>query len=234
MKRRLQPESAVHRTRGARSAPGAASTAATAATAVAAGRPRAAAAVDAPGRIRIIGGRFRRTPITVVDAPGLRPTPDRVRTTLFNWLDHLLGDWTGIDVLDLFAGSGALGFECASRGASRVLLVENHPGAAAGLRALQRRLDCTSATVIEGDWRSAAARQSPASLDLIFLDPPFDSGLLPEAIAAVRALLRPGALLYVESAQALSAEALAQWSLETLRHGRAGAVCFYLLRARSY
>ncbi len=102
-----------------------------------------------PGRVRIIAGRFRRTPIPVVAVPGLRPTPDRVRVTVFNWLEHLLGKLEGLSALDLFAGSGALGFEMASRGAARVVLVERHPRAAQALRALQQRLAAAAVTVVE-------------------------------------------------------------------------------------
>jgi 16S rRNA (guanine(966)-N(2))-methyltransferase RsmD len=186
-----------------------------------------------PGRVRIISGRYRRTPITVLDLPGLRPTPDRVRETLFNWLEHLLGGWSGLQVLDLFAGSGALGFECASRGAGQVTLVDSDPRAAAALRELQRRLHCDSVTVVTGDWRAALGRLQPGGLDLVFLDPPFDSGVLDEAVPAASRRLRPGGLLYVESARALDPAALARWRLETVRSGRAGAVHFHLLRAES-
>ena len=166
-------------------------------------------------------------------APGLRPTPDRVRETLFNWLDHLLQDWSGVQALDLFAGSGVLGFECASRGARRVTLVESHARAAAALRDLQRRLHCENVDVVQDDWLAASARLAPASLDLVLLDPPFDSGLLPRAVGTALRLLRPGGLLYVESGQALAQQELAQWPLEMVRSGQAGAVFFHLLRARS-
>jgi 16S rRNA (guanine(966)-N(2))-methyltransferase RsmD len=183
--------------------------------------------------VRIIAGRYRRTPIGVVDAPGLRPTPDRVRETLFNWLEHLQGGWTGVRALDLFAGSGALGLECASRGAQQVVLVEHHARAAAALRELLQRLDGAPAVVVQDDWQAALARLAAASFDLVLLDPPFDAGVLARAIAAALRVLRPGGLLYVESGQPLAPADLAAWPVDLLRSGRAGAVFFHLLRTRA-
>jgi 16S rRNA (guanine(966)-N(2))-methyltransferase RsmD len=183
-----------------------------------------------PGRVRIIGGRYRRTPIPVIAAPGLRPTPDRVRETVFNWLEHLLGTLDGIAVLDLFAGSGALGFEAASRGAGRAVLVDSNARAAAALLALQQRLGATAVEVIQADWRAASARLAPASFDLVFLDPPFGSGLLPAALAAARRVLKPDGLIYVESGEPPTDEAAAA-GLEVVRNGKAGVVVFQLLRA---
>jgi len=190
------------------------------------------AASSPAGRVRIIGGQYRRTPIAVADVPGLRPTPDRVRETLFNWLAHLLGDFSRLRALDLFAGTGALGFELASRGASSVTLVECSPRAVDALRALRQRLDAGAVQVVAADWSAAVARLAPASLDLIFLDPPFDAGLLLPALEACLRLLAPGGLLYAESAQALEGPALAALGLEIVRADRAGAVHFHLLRGR--
>jgi len=191
---------------------------------------RAARSAAQAGRVRIIGGRYRRTPIAVLPAQGLRPTPDRVRETLFNWLEHLLGDLSAISALDLFAGSGALGFEMASRGARRVLLVENNARAAAALRALQRRLAATSVEVIQADWHAAVARLEPGRFDVIFLDPPFDSGVLPQALDAVRRLLAAGGLIYAETPTPMDAAQLTGLGLELARTGRAGMVYFHLLR----
>jgi len=187
-----------------------------------------------PGTVRIIGGQYRRTPISIVPVAGLRPTPDRVRETVFNWLEHLLGALAAVEALDLFAGSGALGFEAASRGAKRVVLVEHHPKAAAALMQLQRRLGAAAVTVLQADWQAAAARLAPASFDLVFLDPPFDGGVLPRALEVACRLVRPAGLLYVESASALDngPEGLpARHGLTLERHGRAGMVHFHLLRA---
>jgi len=184
-----------------------------------------------PGRVRIVGGIYRRTPIGVVDAPGLRPTPDRVRETVFNWLEHLFGGLAGRCALDLFAGSGALGFEMASRGAQRVLLVDTHAQAVAALLALRTRLGASTVEVMRADWEAATARLAPASFDIVFLDPPFDSGLLPRALAAARRVLKPNGLIYAEYAPGAGPQGLgAAAGLEVVRSGKAGAVVFELLR----
>ena len=192
-----------------------------------AARPKAE---SPPGRVRIIGGRFRRTPIPVVAVPGLRPTPDRVRVTVFNWLEHLLGSLEGRSALDLFAGSGALGFEMASRGAARVVLVERHPRAAQALRQLQQRLGATAVTVVESDWAAAAAREAAGAFDVVFADPPFGADLLPGALAAARRLLKPEGLLYVESGAGLGEAELVAAGFTAVRDSTAGAVHFGLLR----
>lgn len=184
--------------------------------------------------MRIISGQFRRTPITVVVAPGLRPTPDRVRETAFNWIEQWIGDWKNIHALDLFAGSGALGWECASRGAQHVTLVERHPSAVKALKDLRERLQCGPQVSIDAsDWKDAIRRLPPASLQLVFLDPPFDAGYLPEAIAASARLLCEGGLLYVESGQEVPETTWKDGAFERLRNARAGAVFYYLLRRHS-
>lgn len=185
------------------------------------------------GRIRIIGGQYRRTPIAVIPAPGLRPTPDRVRETVFNWLEHLLGTLRGARALDLFAGSGALGWEMASRGASRVVLVESNARATQALRALRQRLGARAVEVLQSDGLSAVPGLAPGSFDVIFLDPPFALGILARALEAVRPLLAAGGLIYVESAAPPDTAQWAGLGLEPARSGRAGVVYFHLLRARS-
>jgi 16S rRNA (guanine(966)-N(2))-methyltransferase RsmD len=189
------------------------------------------AASPAPaGRVRIIGGRFRRTPLAVVDAPGLRPSPDRVRVTLFNWLEHLLGAIAGKRALDLFAGTGALGFEMASRGAAEVVLVESHARAADALRKVQQKLDAQNVRVQQADWHAATAAMPASSFDVVFLDPPFGSGMLERAVAVGLRLLAPAGLLYVESADPIAPADLARWGAELVRADKAGAVHFHLLR----
>jgi 16S rRNA (guanine966-N2)-methyltransferase len=115
-----------------------------------------------PHRIRIIGGQWKRTPLTVLDAPGLRPTPDRIRETLFNWLEHLFdGAWSDKRCLDLFSGSGALGFEAASRGAQDVVLVESNARAVLLLEESREKLHAKQIKISQGDLQG---KQTPAAL----------------------------------------------------------------------
>ena len=178
--------------------------------------------------MRIIGGQWRRTRLPVADAPGLRPTPDRVRETLFNWLGQDLGGWR---VVDAFAGTGALGFEAASRGAAEVLLVEQDPRLVASLGALQQRLQASAVRVQRGDGVAALRALAPGSVDLVLIDPPFEAQVLfvPALAAAVRAL-RPEGFVYLEAPSAWNAEVLAEQGLALHRHLKAGAVHAHLLR----
>ena len=175
------------------------------------------------GEVRIIGGQWKRSKLPVPDAPGLRPTSDRIRETLFNWLGQTLAGWR---VLDAFAGSGALGFEAASRDAAEVVLVERDAKLAAGLRAGAQRLKATTMSVHTADalaWMRAAPR---GAFDLILLDPPFDADLFDPALAAAAPLLAEGGLIYVESPREIAAPA----GFTVWRQGRAGAVHYQLLR----
>ena len=186
----------------------------------------AAARGGPPSEVRLIGGSLKRSKLPVADRPGLRPTPDRVRETLFNWLGQDLAGWR---VLDAFAGSGALGFEAASRGASEVLLLERDPVLARSLQASQARLQATALRVECADAIAWMIRCPPGRFDLVLLDPPFDAGLQAPALAAATPLLAPGGLLYLESPQALAPAQQAS-ELALLRQGRAGAVHYHLLR----
>lgn len=175
--------------------------------------------------IRIVAGQYRRTRIEVPDAPGLRPTPDRVRETLFNWLAHLWDhDFTQKQVLDLFAGSGALGFEAASRGASFVLMVESNPLAVAQLRKLRDKLQATQVRIHAGDAKSVLSRGSASRFDLILLDPPFGQGWFPDLIVSASHLLTEDGLIYAEN----DSEIIAPEGFAALRHGRAGGVHYHL------
>ncbi len=180
-----------------------------------------------PREVRIIAGQWKRTRLPVADQLGLRPTPDRVRETLFNWLDHDLAGWRCVDA---FAGTGALGFEAASRGAAQVLMVEQDPDLVAQLRGVQQRLGAQAVRIERGNGLSALARLAPGSVDLVFLDPPFDAGLFDRALAAAGALLAPGGLVYLEAPTAWEEPALAPHGLTRLRHLRAGAVHAHLLQ----
>ncbi|GAA5232915.1 16S rRNA (guanine(966)-N(2))-methyltransferase RsmD [Verticiella sediminum] len=180
-----------------------------------------------PRQVRIIGGQYRRTPLPVLDAPGLRPTPDRVRETLYNWLSHLWdGEFTGRRVLDLFAGTGALGFEAASRGAAAVTLVEAGGQLAAALRATRDKLHAHQVDVVVGDAMGFLARHSGAAFDLVLLDPPFGEDWLGRLWPAVERVVAPGGLLYVESEAAIAPPP----GHVLLREGRAGAVHYRLLQ----
>jgi 16S rRNA (guanine966-N2)-methyltransferase len=190
--------------------------------------PASASSRSKPHTIRIIGGDWKRTPLPVLDLDGLRPTPDRVRETLFNWLGQRLD---GQRCLDLFAGSGALGFEAASRGAARVVMVERNARAAQQLRANQSRLRAATIEIAEADALRLAASLAPGSFDVVFLDPPFGDDILGRAIELAAPLVSEDGFLYVESGSLVepgAAEALAGWSL--VRHGKAGAVHYHLLQ----
>ncbi len=174
----------------------------------------------APGRLRIVAGEWRGRRLAVPSAPGLRPTPDRVRETLFNWLQGIV---PGTRCLDLFAGAGGLGFEAASRGAARVVMVEAAPRVAAHLREQVQLLGAADRVeVIAGDALAYLAR-CDEGFDLVFLDPPFHSDLLSMALAGLARghCLRPGARVYVEYAASGQSPALPEgWRIA--REGRAG------------
>ena len=182
-----------------------------------------------PGEVRIIGGIYKRTKLPVADKPGLRPTPDRVRETLFNWLGQ---DLTGWRCIDIFAGTGALGFEAASRGATEVLLCEQDPQLALKLKALQERLQAGCVRVERGDGVGLLRRQSPGSMQLVFIDPPFESTLFEPALKAAADAIAPQGLVYLEAPRSWTAEELAPLGLTIWRSSKAGAVHFHLL-ARS-
>jgi 16S rRNA (guanine(966)-N(2))-methyltransferase RsmD len=180
---------------------------------------------ELPREVRIIGGQWKRSKLQVVDLPGLRPTPDRVRETLFNWLGQDLSGWR---CLDAFAGSGALGFEAASRGADQVVLLERDRRLAAKLEEAKARLKAEQLRIEAVDALSWMARCPPDAFELVFLDPPFDAPLVEPALAAAARLVVPQGFIYVEAAQALAPELPA--GLKLHRQGRAGAVHFHLLQ----
>ena len=156
-----------------------------------------------PGAVRIIGGRWRGTRLPVADMAGLRPTPDRVRETLFNWLAPML---PGARVLDLFAGSGALGLEALSRGAREALLVERDAGLADSLRQTVAKLRAESeAQVVVADALAFLHAPLHGRFDIAFLDPPFAANLWPAAFAALPPWLADDAWVYVETPSTLEA-----------------------------
>jgi 16S rRNA (guanine966-N2)-methyltransferase len=177
--------------------------------------------------VRIIGGQWKRTKLAVPDKPGLRPTPDRVRETLFNWLGQ---DLTGWRCVDAFAGSGALGFEAASRGAAEVLLVEQEPELVTLLRAAQAKLKADAVKVQRANGLSVLAGLAPASIDLVLLDPPFDADLWAKALKSASAALAPEGFVYLEAPAAWDDAGLAPFGLVVARHMKAGAVHAHLLQ----
>ncbi|MDO9402998.1 MAG: 16S rRNA (guanine(966)-N(2))-methyltransferase RsmD [Polaromonas sp.] len=184
-----------------------------------------------PGEVRIIGGLYKRSKLPVADRPGLRPTPGRVRETLFNWLGH---DLTGWRCADVFAGTGALGFEAASRGAADVVLCEQDPVLVDKLKALQSKLGATMMKVERGDGLSLLRRLSPGSLQLVFLDPPFDSALFEPAVKAAAALISDTGFIYLEAPRPWTDTELEVLGLKVFRSDRAGAVHFHLLVRDSF
>lgn len=179
------------------------------------------------GEVRIIGGQWRRTKLPVALKPGLRPTPDRVRETLFNWLGQSLVGWRCADV---FAGTGALGLEAASRGAAKVQLCEQDSALATQLQAHLTRLQASHASVLKGDGLSWLKQQTAGSLDVVFLDPPFESHLFEPALMAAAQAVAADGWVYLEAPKLWSDDALAAFGLQTHRHLKAGAVHAHLLR----
>ena len=175
---------------------------------------------ELPHAVRIIGGQWKRSKLPVPDHPGLRPTPSQVRETVFNWLGQ---DLTGRRCLDAFAGSGAMGFEAASRNAAAVVLLERDRGLAQGLVECKGRLGATSVRIERVDALAWMAACAAGHFDLIFLDPPFDAGLTLPAV---------GGVVYLESGRPIDAEILAAAGWQITRRAQAGQVHFGLL-ARS-
>ncbi len=151
--------------------------------------------------VRLIGGLYRRRKLPVADRPGLRPTPDRVRETLFNWLGQDLEGWR---VLDAFAGSGALGFEAASRGASEAVLLEHDGELALSLRASRERLGAEAVRVERTEALRWMAACPAVRFELVLLDPPFAAGLGPAAAAAAARIVVPGGYVYFEGPEPLA------------------------------
>ncbi|HMO46832.1 MAG TPA: 16S rRNA (guanine(966)-N(2))-methyltransferase RsmD [Rubrivivax sp.] len=180
--------------------------------------------MNAAHDVRIVGGRFRRSKLPVAERPGLRPTPDRVRETLFNWLGQDLSGWR---CLDAFAGSGALGFEAASRGAADVLLLEQDAELVRSLQASRLRLQAEALRIERVDAIAWMAAAPPGSFDLVLLDPPFDSDLAGRALPLALHLAAADGLVYLEARRPLPVPPDG-WAIH--RQGRAGAVHFHLLR----
>ena len=176
----------------------------------------------AAGTLRVIGGKYRSRLLRVPARPGLRPTPDRVRETLFNWLGQ---DLDGLACLDLYAGSGALGFEAASRGAARVVMVEKDRAVVTQLERSRAALDATQVTIVCADAAAWLARER-GRYDVVFLDPPFRQNALPGMLGSLGSRLEPGARVYVESEAPV--DVALPWA--ELKRARAGQVSYQLLQ----
>ncbi len=178
-------------------------------------------------RLRIIGGRWRGRRLSFPDAPGLRPTADRVRETLFNWLQTRL---PGARVLDAYAGSGALGFEAASRGAAEVLMLERDPRVVTALERNRAELGAEAVRIRRGNALQRLAEPPGTPWDIVFLDPPFGQDLAHKSLSAIResGALAPEGLVYLEVEAGLDlAPLLDDWTV--LRDKRAGEVRYLLL-----
>lgn len=194
-------------------------------------RPRAGNAkrTSKPGRLRIVAGKWRRRVLPVVDVEGLRPTAERVRETLFNWLAPVID---GARCLDLCAGTGALGFEALSRGAKQATLIESSRRAAEGMRQTARMLDAREADVREDDAVRFLTDEEPAAYDVVFMDPPYAADLQAELcrLLAGRGWLADDALVYLEQERA-RADPVLPPGWQVLRDRTAGDVRYLLLSA---
>lgn len=183
-----------------------------------------------PREVRIIGGQWKRSKLPVADRPGLRPTPDRVRETLFNWLGADLSGWR---CLDAFAGSGALGFEAASRGADEVVLLERDRHLVASLNQSRERLKAQALRIEAADALSWMPGCGAQRFELVFIDPPFDAQLFDKALAAAVRLVVPGGFVYLEADREFGGAQLGPLGLRLHRHLRAGTVHAHLLQLAS-
>jgi 16S rRNA (guanine(966)-N(2))-methyltransferase RsmD len=183
--------------------------------------------VSTHGEIRIIGGQWKRSLLSVASIEGLRPTPNRVRETLFNWLGQ---DLTGLHCVDAFAGTGALGFEAASRKATSVLVCEQDPSLCRSLLGLRARLAANNIQITQGDAIAQMSKLAANSVDVVFLDPPFQSDLFAPALKAASRITKPQGFVYLESDRVWTNEELAPLDLTVTRQGKAGMVCYHLLQ----
>ena len=196
-----------------------------------------------PQQVRIIGGAWKRTPLPVLDALGLRPTPDRVRETVFNWINHLRdGAWEDARVLDLFAGSGALGFEAASRGARSVTMIDSHTPAVRQLQLVKDKLKADAVEALRADALAAAQGMALRGqrYDLVFLDPPYQQEFISRTLPLVAQLLAADGLVYVEAGAPLpfapdDGSAVPDWLApwEAIRADKAGIVFYHLLKLKA-
>lgn len=187
-------------------------------------------------KIRIIGGKWKRTPLKVLQAQGLRPTPNRIRETIFNWLTYLINDWNTIYCLDIFAGSGALGFEAASRGAYNVTMIEKHIPTIAQLKITKEKLNAKQINIQHGDTLSILKKLCNKSnkynnYNIIFIDPPFYKNWLIKIMPLCKKLLAKNGFIYIESEHSLLDQNAHTWMIhwKVAKAGQIGIVFYYLL-----
>ncbi len=180
------------------------------------------------GSVRIIAGEWRSRKLPVANVPGLRPTTDRVRETLFNWLQHSI---VQARCLDLFAGTGALGFEAASRGAAEVLMIERDRKALTSLQQSVEILKTEKVKVIQADALSWLEKTDQV-FDIIFIDPPFDQNLVPETLEKLMrsSCVKKGTQIYLEEKKQADEPSIPE-SLKIIKQGKAGQVRYFLLEA---
>ncbi len=194
-------------------------------------KPGAANQKPRPGRLRIVAGKWRSRLLDIAEVPGLRPTSERIRETLFNWLAPSI---QGARCLDLFAGTGALGFEALSRGATQVVFVDNSRRAIKVIENSAKMLDARGAIVQRGDAVEYVRDARPASFDIVFLDPPFADDRLEELCRLIDELrlLAPGGRVYLEQDRAKPLATLpGNWHI--LKDRSAGNVRFRLAEVAS-
>jgi 16S rRNA (guanine966-N2)-methyltransferase len=196
------------------------------------GKPHAKAAATKSvqrkaNEIRLIGGLWKRTKLPVANHTGLRPTPDRVRETLFNWLGQ---DMTGLRCVDAFAGTGALGLEAASRGALDVLLMESESKLVAQLQVIKAKLKAEAVRIQRGDGIAMLQALPRGSVDVVFIDPPFEAPIFDKAIAAAAHAVSAQGAIYLEAPKAWADADLAAFGLQVARSGKAGMVHYHLLK----
>ena len=176
----------------------------------------------ASNRVRIGGGEWRSRLLSFPDVPGLRPTPDRVRQTLFNWLGQ---DLHGLHCLDLFSGTGVMGFEALSRGAAQAVMVEKSLPAVKALQANKAALHAEKARILQQDALQFLA-QNREVFNVIFVDPPYEQGWLPKLLPLLAPHLASDGAVYVEAEFALADDET--W--QVIKHGKAGNVFYHLLK----
>lgn len=187
-------------------------------------------------KIYIIGGKWKKTPLPILNTIELRPTLNRVRETLFNWLKSLIDNWKNIHCLDMFAGSGALGYEAASRGA-HVTMLEYHKSLFYQLQLIKKKLNATQVHILYCDAKKSLKKLDHIptqrnTFDLIFIDPPFYHDWLSKIIPLCELLLTQDGLLYVEIEYSLINQKLPKWMehWQIIKSNQAGLVFYYLLQ----